>query len=631
MKRVTRAILLTILPALLGACTTEPPTEQEQEPQGTALELIVPAQSVNVGDDAILRADLRDADGAALAGRSVTFSVNGREVGQASTDAAGRASMRFAPANAGVQAVEVRYAGDDDYEGSDDRGNFDVARATSPLAERAGSAISLSLPAELRVGDRASLGARLVDDAGKPLADRVVVFTVYGQPAGNQVTDRAGEIAIPFEARNAGTFEVRARFDGDKNNRAAGAAARLRITERAIEMPTQLALSLPEEPVQAGDMVSIQARISAERVLISDGFSVTFLLNGEELGSAETDVRGVATIEFEAPGAGAHSVQAQFAGDAQYAPSSAAGTLDVDVAEEPAATVTGIYYSEMVGELAEPDDTKRQIWILWRLEIESGDRTELARAEVTETWQHSDRGPPVLIERNGEKPKANVIDGKLYINGALADAIAGGLILDESGEEIPEPRGRFASRMVEETVRMTLGGQERELGTRTWLVIDERDPETGRTIREAARQLRGSTVAEADLDDIKEQLHALNLLNPREFATLQALVDDDRQALQEWRGVSEEFAADGNRLFFRKEADAKIEILMIDIGARDPRVRSLRTIDVPGGDVVNGLKVSGASALITFEGKPSLYIDLSTGAEIRLGFEADAVLPSSQP
>jgi predicted outer membrane repeat protein len=88
--------------------------------------LVVKNITVKHGDKAKLIAVLTDKNGSAMAGKTITFKINGQTIGTTTTDSTGTATLYYMTANSGNFAVNTIFNGDDLYTGSNGTGNLDV-------------------------------------------------------------------------------------------------------------------------------------------------------------------------------------------------------------------------------------------------------------------------------------------------------------------------------------------------------------------------------------------------------------------------------------------------------------------------------------------------------------------------
>ena len=166
--------------------------------------------------------------------------------------------------------------------------------------------------------DQATLQARLTDrDSGEPISGAEIAFDLTG-PDGNStyaaVTNESGvATASPTLDRAPGSYRLLARYDGDDTT--IGSAAETSFTIERED--TDLRLDINGKNSKRTLIATLTDRDSGAGVA---GRSIGFFADGESLGPATTDARGVAAIEGRA---GSRSFEARFDGDGYYLASSA--------------------------------------------------------------------------------------------------------------------------------------------------------------------------------------------------------------------------------------------------------------------------------------------------------------------
>ena len=156
----------------------------EEEPTGpAATSLAVTGDTgAQTTDTATLAATLTDEDGA-VAGKEITFALDGVSVGSASTDENGVASVQVALSGAARDAVQsATFAGDEDFAASAATAPFTVAHEDSSL--------SLSLAKSKR--DHSGTATLTETDSSAALAGETVRFFVDGAEVGSTTTNGAG-------------------------------------------------------------------------------------------------------------------------------------------------------------------------------------------------------------------------------------------------------------------------------------------------------------------------------------------------------------------------------------------------------------------------------------------------------
>lgn len=280
----------------------------------------------SIGETVTLQATLtRSSDGSPVVGRTVSFTVAGSSAGSGVTNSSGVASVSYAiPESLGVGSASIgaAFAGDPPYEASSGSGTLTVSKATTntAAANRSGS-----------IGETVDLQATLTRTTdGVPLAGRTIAFTVEGSSAGSGVTNDSGVASVSYvipEALGVGSAAVNVSFAGDALHEASSGAAELTVSKAATSTVAA------DRSGRIGETVMLSALLTRDTDSAGvSGRVVVFLLEGSIVGQGTTNASGVAETPCaipEAAGAGSRSVQADFAGDGTYLPSSGTATLDV--------------------------------------------------------------------------------------------------------------------------------------------------------------------------------------------------------------------------------------------------------------------------------------------------------------
>ncbi len=111
-------------------------------------------------------------------------------------------------------------------------------------------------------------------------------------------------------------------------------------------MPS-LTLSLSPSSIGYKDSTTVTARLTTDGSAAMTGKTISFSVNGQPIGSATTDAGGYASLTYVAVQSGSPSVQASFAGDADYSATTAVASLQVS---KPVLTVTTNPASRIYGE-----------------------------------------------------------------------------------------------------------------------------------------------------------------------------------------------------------------------------------------------------------------------------------------
>jgi hypothetical protein len=191
----------TVKLALVPTVSSQPSSAPKQQPSIANSG----ATAGEIANRVSLTAHLTDQGGSPLSNRVVRFSIDGTEVGTATTDAKGDASLGWT-----VQGPARRAQLTEAFDGDAD---FEPAEATVPFDVKL-DATSLALAqAKVKAGIQAT--ATLTDtDTTEPVAGRNVAFSVNGKTVGTATTGANGQAGMLLTKTKKGDRVV-ASFAGD--------------------------------------------------------------------------------------------------------------------------------------------------------------------------------------------------------------------------------------------------------------------------------------------------------------------------------------------------------------------------------------------------------------------------------
>ncbi len=270
------------------------------------------------GDSATLRATLQ-ANGDAIKGKTVSFTLNGTPVGDDVTDDDGNATLTgvdLTGVDVGTQtgAVTASFAGDDGIGGSSESGDLTVAKADQTPAFAEG------IPTTAERGSSATL------EVSSATATPITLSS-----AGSACTVSGLEVSF-VEVGNCTLTAVQA----ETANYNFGTATH---TVEVVQTLTDTTLTNVSGSGTYGDSATLRATLQANGDVIK-GKTVSFTLNGTPVGDDTTDANGDATLALDLTGVNAgtytDAVSASFAGDDEdaLAASEALGTLNVTKADQ---------------------------------------------------------------------------------------------------------------------------------------------------------------------------------------------------------------------------------------------------------------------------------------------------------
>lgn len=143
------------------------------------------------------------------------------------------------------------------------------------------------------IGQSAPLTANLKrGDTNAPLVGKTVAFTIDGAAAGSAVTDATGTASVPYILpAPLGSSTLGASFSGDaSNNPASGSATIWRVVTTSM--------SALDVTGRAGSTVQLVGALRDADGQPLSGKTVAFTVNGGSVGSAVTDSRGIARLNY---------------------------------------------------------------------------------------------------------------------------------------------------------------------------------------------------------------------------------------------------------------------------------------------------------------------------------------------
>ncbi len=283
-----------------------------------------------------LKGWLRRSDTSAfLAGKLLTFSVDGTDVASGVTDSGGQAAVTWRIAGwvvPGSHALTCGFAGDSTFAPSSAGAALTVTQTATKMymPDRAGR--------PYQVGSRAYLTAYLYRMDNSPVGNKTLQFQVDGTTVGSGVTNdpevggngRAmylWDIPVTFAA---GAHAMRADFAGDNGYTASHTLASLTLDMGALYIWPYV------RSVVQGEAWPLRALVrTVPDYTWQPGLTIEFTLDPGpsqvSLGTAVTDAAGVATLQASSAGiaVGQHTIRASYAGSPAVAPAQADTTATV--------------------------------------------------------------------------------------------------------------------------------------------------------------------------------------------------------------------------------------------------------------------------------------------------------------
>ncbi|WGY00766.1 Ig-like domain repeat protein [Nocardioides sp. QY071] len=281
---------------------------------------------VTIGDPVRFTATVAPSHGGDPGG-TVLFNVDGADFGSAVPLSGGQAtSAQLSTLGLGYHTVIATYSGTADHTGS--TSSSVTFRVREPLLATSTSA-SVS-PGSAVHGQPVTLAASVTTGAGTPTGD--VVFTVGGTEVGRAGVDTDGNASTVVTDLPVGSNQVVASYTGDDVY--AGSTATQR-TVNVARAAVSVALAGPSGSSVSGQALSYTATVTVEAPGGgTPAGQVQLLVDGSEVGSPVPLDNGVAVFApVTSLGAGTHTVEARYAGNADYLGGSDQREQDVDAAD----------------------------------------------------------------------------------------------------------------------------------------------------------------------------------------------------------------------------------------------------------------------------------------------------------
>jgi hypothetical protein len=284
--------------------------------------------SGDYGDAVTLAADLTvSGSGAPIPNAEVSLALGSQGCPAGTkTDGSGHASCTLTLDQVpGSYSAQVAYAGSNAYQAASASQAFTI--------EREATALTYTGPTTGVYSDVVTVSARLTDaDDSSPVAGKTVAFALgtTGSDSCLATTDAAGVVSCSLTpTQPAGDYPLRAAFAGDPYYLGSTAGTTFTVTRE------QTALALASSTT--GGFAGVGDPLTLSGVLTEDdgppvvGRAVVFTVGGTQSCTGTTDGTGTATCTIPAVNQqlGPAALQAAFAGDAFYLPSSAVGAVTI--------------------------------------------------------------------------------------------------------------------------------------------------------------------------------------------------------------------------------------------------------------------------------------------------------------
>ena len=246
-----------------------------------------------------LTVKLVDIGGEALAGETITYSINGAAAKTVETDEDGLVTIDVT--ENGV--VAIAFEGNDQYKSAETSIKFEAtAQRTTPTIAAS------DMSATAKIGKFYTV--TLKDASGKAIVGQNVRFIFNGKTT-NVKTDENGKAKLNINVASKGTYQITVSFLGNDKCNAVVAVKNIKV---AVQK-TKATFAKKTFKVKKAKKLSFTLKDSKGKAIA--GKKITFKVNKKTY-TAKTNKKGVATVKVKLTKKGKYTATAKFAGDNTY-------------------------------------------------------------------------------------------------------------------------------------------------------------------------------------------------------------------------------------------------------------------------------------------------------------------------
>jgi len=271
------------------------------------------------GDNVNLTAVLKENNGLGISGKTVYFSINGVPVGSALTDENGVAVLAINLIDSGgfnlpqsdnddSYIILANFSADDTYCSSVNSSNLIVKLIPSSIGFESVTGNN---------GTSLNLVAFLKDNNNRAIFGKTVWFYIGENAVGNATTDINGIATLVYKVSELSkNYCLMVKFLGDDNYNEA-------LTTETLETtPAKTILSILPVSSYGGTKTNLKATLQDNCGSVLSGKLISFFVNNNLIGTAETNLDGIATLVYAINSCGLYNLTAKFSDNVGYNASS---------------------------------------------------------------------------------------------------------------------------------------------------------------------------------------------------------------------------------------------------------------------------------------------------------------------
>jgi 5-hydroxyisourate hydrolase-like protein (transthyretin family) len=212
-----------------------------------------------------------------------------------------------------------------------------------------GTSVTLTLePSSIKKDSSTTITAKLLDGNGNPLANQPIDFFIGATSLGSANTDTSGNAVKSYTANiDAGTYVINASYSGSADFGLSSGTINL------IVNPFTTTLTIEVPSATQGKSVTLKATLKDENDNPVQGVNIQFQIydgtNWSNIGSANTDSNGIASMSYTSSNTGTFQVRAVFSGTTNYSQMTGTGSLNVGVDYTPYYIIVAIVIIAVCG------------------------------------------------------------------------------------------------------------------------------------------------------------------------------------------------------------------------------------------------------------------------------------------
>lgn len=266
----------------------------------------------------------------------VTFKDGTQQIGQATLNASGQATISLTNLTSGNHTIIAEYPGDAKNKPS-------TSAPLTQVVQQAVVSITLTSSANPAIAGTNVVFAAAISSSGSVPVGQLKLMDGGNEVAVNNIA-ASGTVQFSINSLSAGTHTLTAYFAGDADHAQASSAALTQVIKMAA---SAVVLTSNANPSLVGSPVTFTAKVTGEGTQPTG--SVTFLDGTQAIGTAVVNGSGIATLVTSSLSLGNHAISVTYAGDATHN-ASAPGSLSQTVQQKTTTTLVSNLNPALVGD-----------------------------------------------------------------------------------------------------------------------------------------------------------------------------------------------------------------------------------------------------------------------------------------